>query len=73
MSELPAEPVEVVADGAGHWVLPDLSGRSMRAALSALQGAGLDLSVEGSGRVVDQEPSAGTPLAPGDAVHLVLN
>ena len=73
VSKLPAGPVEVPVNGTGDWVVPDLSGRSLRAALAALEPSGADLQVDGSGRVVAQEPLAGTVLAPGDAVVLHLN
>ncbi len=73
VSKLPAGPVDVPVNGAGDWVVPDLSGRSLRAALAALEPSGADLRVDGSGRVVAQEPLAGTVLAPGDAVVLHLN
>ena len=52
--------------------LPDLTGMSLRDALAALQGAGLNVAVRGSGRVSSQIPTAGTPLAPGAAVEVVL-
>ena len=73
VTALPSEPVELAANADGAWVLPDLSGRSLRAALAALEPSGLDLRVEGSGRVVSQEPLAGTPLTAGETVVLHLN
>jgi cell division protein FtsI (penicillin-binding protein 3) len=73
VSALPAEPIEVAAAADGAWVVPDLTGRSLRAALAALQPTGADLRVEGSGRVASQEPLAGTPVSPGDPVVLHLN
>jgi beta-lactam-binding protein with PASTA domain len=54
-------------------VVPDLTGRSLRAALVAMQPIGVDLKVEGSGRVASQEPLAGTAVGPGDRVTLHLN
>ena len=63
-------PIEIVSDGAGGWVLPDLRGRSMRAAVTALQPAGVALSLSGNGRVVGQSPTPGSRIAPGDAVFL---
>jgi len=56
----------------GRLVAPDMAGLSMRQALVTLQGAGLAMRVEGSGRVSEQVPPAGTPLSPGDPVRLVL-
>jgi len=66
-------PVEVRADGQGRWILPDLSGRTLRAAVTAIEPAGLEIAVEGSGRLVAQSPPAGTPVVPGDAVVLHFN
>jgi cell division protein FtsI (penicillin-binding protein 3) len=72
VSTLPSEPIEVTASAEG-WVVPDLTGRSLRAALVAMQPIGVDLKVEGSGRVASQEPLAGTAVGPGDRVTLHLN
>lgn len=72
-SQLPGGPVEIAASANGSWVVPDLAGRSLRAAIAALAPAGVDLHVEGSGRVVSQDPLAGTLLAPGERVVLYLN
>ena len=44
-------------------VMPDLSGQSFRPALLRLAGLGIPIQVEGSGRVVAQEPPAGSSLA----------
>lgn len=73
VSTLAAGPIEVAANAAGAWLLPDLSGRSARAVLAALQPTGAALVLHGSGRVVSQEPLAGTALAPGARVILHLN
>ena len=73
VSALPVTPIEVGVDATGTWVLPDLSGRSARAALAALAPAGVELELQGSGRVVGQEPLAGTALSPGQRVVLHLN
>ena len=51
---------------------PDLAGLSLRDALGALQGAGLDISVRGSGRVASQTPSPGALVSPGDRVEVIL-
>lgn len=64
------EPVEVVADGSGGWILPDLHGRSMRAAIESLAPAGVALQVDGYGRLAAQSPAPGTRVAPGDRVVL---
>jgi len=44
-------------------VMPDLTGQSFRQALSLLAGAGIPIQAEGSGRVIAQEPAAGSSLA----------
>jgi cell division protein FtsI (penicillin-binding protein 3) len=56
----------------GRLRVPDLTGLSLRDALTTVQGAGLALSIEGSGRVLHQEPAPGTPLAAGERVALRL-
>jgi cell division protein FtsI (penicillin-binding protein 3) len=56
----------------GQLRIPDLTGLSLRDALSTVQGAGLALSFQGSGRVLQQSPAPGTALAAGDRVELHL-
>jgi cell division protein FtsI (penicillin-binding protein 3) len=56
----------------GAWVLPDLTGHTVREALSALEGTGLALSVQGSGRLARMEPPPGARLPAGDRVHLTF-
>ena len=73
--ETPAAPVvvpplEVVGDGHGGWVMPDLTGRTVRAALAGLGGTGLVLNVEGYGRLVAQSPVAGSAVRAGERVSL---
>lgn len=70
---LPTAPVELLADGTGGWRLPDLTGRTIRAALAALSPAGVELEVEGSGRLVAQTPAPGEVVRPGDTVSLRFN
>ncbi|MED5370457.1 MAG: penicillin-binding protein [Myxococcota bacterium] len=53
--------------------VPDLAGLSMRDALAALDGSGLELSVQGSGRVIDQRPGAGSDLHTGQRIELVFD
>ncbi|MFT5584331.1 MAG: cell division protein FtsI (penicillin-binding protein 3) [Cognaticolwellia sp.] len=53
--------------------VPDLTGFSMRDALVTLQGSGLELSVQGSGLLVDQIPSAGSALHSGQRIELVFD
>jgi cell division protein FtsI (penicillin-binding protein 3) len=69
----PASALELVTDGRGNWILPDLSGRSLRDALTSLAPTGVDLQVDGFGRVAEQSPPAGAAVAPGTPVRLRLN
>jgi len=56
--------------GAGMVVMPDLTGLSMRNALSRIEGRGLIIKVSGNGKVVEQAPSAGTVVEKGDICYL---
>lgn len=56
----------------GHLRVPELAGLSLRDALSALDGAGLAISVNGSGRVFRQDPRPGALVAPGQQVRISL-
>lgn len=49
-------------------VMPELIGLSLRKALQVLQPYGLQLKVIGSGRVVSQDPPAGSPVTGGECV-----
>jgi cell division protein FtsI (penicillin-binding protein 3) len=53
--------------------VPDLTGISAREAVRELARLGLSARLEGSGVVVRQHPSAGSPLEPGGTCHLVLS
>lgn len=55
------------------WVLPDLTGATMREALAALQGTGLTVELQGSGHLAAMEPRPGEQVAPGGAVRLTFN
>jgi len=57
---------------AGKLIAPDLKGLSMRDALVTLEGAGLSVSLKGSGRVIQQNPRPGRTLRPGDKVEVTL-
>lgn len=59
---------QVRSDG----VMPDLSGLSMRAALSRLGATNLEVRVSGRGFVVDQKPSPGVRLTEGGVCYLRL-
>jgi cell division protein FtsI (penicillin-binding protein 3) len=62
---------ELVASEHGL-VMPDLTGVPMRRALATLQGAGLSLTLVGSGEVASHQPVAGALLAAGQPVILNL-
>lgn len=59
-----------VGRGAGAIVMPDLSGLSMRNALSRMEGRGLIIKVSGNGKVVEQAPRPGTVIERGDICYL---
>jgi cell division protein FtsI (penicillin-binding protein 3) len=56
----------------GTLLVPDLKGRSVRAALRTLGDLGLEADLEGFGRVTAQEPEANAVVAPGSRVHVTL-
>jgi cell division protein FtsI (penicillin-binding protein 3) len=51
-------------------VMPDLTGLSMRNALSRIEGKGLIIKVSGNGKVVEQAPKAGAVVERGDICYL---
>jgi cell division protein FtsI (penicillin-binding protein 3) len=57
---------------AGQSLVPNLSGKTAAAAIEQLATAGFDVRLEGSGRVVGQDPAPGTPLGTGSFVTLRL-
>ncbi len=59
-----------VGKAVGKVVMPDLTGLSMRNALSRIEGKGLIIKVSGKGRVVEQTPKAGTVIEKGDICYL---
>ena len=59
-----------VGKGAGTIVMPDLSGLSMRNALTRVEGRGLIIKVSGNGKVVEQAPRPGTVIERGDICYL---
>jgi cell division protein FtsI (penicillin-binding protein 3) len=59
-----------VGKGAGMVVMPDLTGLSMRNALSRIEGKGLIIKVSGNGKVVEQTPRPGTMIEKGDICYL---
>ena len=50
--------------------MPDLTGLSMRNALSRIEGKGLIIKVSGNGKVVEQTPRPGTMIEKGDICYL---
>lgn len=71
LPELVPPPAPVVVAWRGDaWRMPDLQGRDLRAAVSSLQGAGLNLDIQGSGVLVAQVPAAGLAVRPGETVSL---
>jgi len=57
-------------EGMGREVMPDLTGLSLRSAMSRIEGRGLIIKVSGNGRVVDQTPKAGTVIEKGDICYI---
>jgi len=56
----------------GMVVMPDLTGLSMRNALSRMGGKGLIIRVSGNGKVVEQTPRPGIVIEKGDICYLKL-
>jgi cell division protein FtsI (penicillin-binding protein 3) len=50
--------------------MPDLTGLSMRNALSRMEGKGLIIRISGNGKVVDQSPKPGSIIEKGDICYL---
>jgi cell division protein FtsI (penicillin-binding protein 3) len=59
-----------VGKGAGTVLMPDLTGLSMRNALSRMEGKGFIIKVSGNGKVVEQNPRPGTVIEKGDICYL---
>jgi hypothetical protein len=53
-------------------VMPSFEGMSLRRSLRLLQGSNVEIEVQGTGRVVSQDPPAGTKVMPGTRVTLIL-
>jgi cell division protein FtsI (penicillin-binding protein 3) len=62
----------LASSGADNVRVPDLRGASPRQAVKALFGLGLTPSMQGTGRLLRQDPEAGAMLAPGSTVTLVF-
>ena len=52
--------------------VPNCYGMTVKDALLLCRSMGLDVTFEGYGKVVSQEPKGRTPLTPGTTVHLKL-
>jgi cell division protein FtsI (penicillin-binding protein 3) len=64
-------PEEVkMGKGMAREVMPDLTGLSMRSAMSRIEGRGLIVRVSGNGKVVDQTPKPGVVIEKGDICYL---
>lgn len=59
-----------VGKGSERMVMPDLTGLSMRSALSRIEGKGLIIRVSGNGRLVEQVPKAGAVIDKGEICFL---
>jgi cell division protein FtsI (penicillin-binding protein 3) len=59
-----------VGKGARTVLMPDLTGLSMRNALSRIEGRGIIIKVSGNGKVVEQTPRPGTVIEKGDICYL---
>jgi cell division protein FtsI (penicillin-binding protein 3) len=59
-----------VGKGTERGVMPDLTGLSMRSALSRIEGRGLIIRVSGNGRLVEQVPRAGAVIDKGEICYL---
>lgn len=69
--EVPREALRISWMGDG-WRMPDLSGRLLRESIRVLEPAGLAVTLQGSGRVIQQTPVAGAEVPAGGHVSLVL-
>lgn len=59
-----------MSKGLDRMVMPDLTGLSMRNALSRIEGKGLIIKVSGNGRLVEQIPKAGAVIDRGEICYL---
>jgi cell division protein FtsI (penicillin-binding protein 3) len=56
--------------GMGRVMMPDLTGLSMRNAMSRIEKTGLIIRISGNGKVVDQVPKPGAMIEKGDICYL---
>jgi cell division protein FtsI/penicillin-binding protein 2 len=72
-SEVPVDEPEASFSEAATIEVPDLRGRSMRAAIAELSKLGLQLGAFGSGLVVEQSPAPASKVEPGSKVTIKLS
>jgi cell division protein FtsI (penicillin-binding protein 3) len=68
----PVRPRAAGADGADTRVMPDLTGRTLRDALTRLASLRVEVAIAGQGRVIQQSPGPGESLEPGATARLLL-
>ncbi len=71
-AELPATPIDDRTLAQGETRVPEVGGRTARAALVVIAEAGLVADLEGSGVVASQSPASGEIVARGERVRVVL-
>jgi len=71
VADVEDEPL-ALAWGGRSWSVPDVRGRSVREVASAIQGAGLELRIEGSGYAVRQDPPPGAALPLGGVLAVAF-
>jgi len=64
---------ERIGEETGKMIMPDLTGLSIRSALSRIEGKGLIIKVTGSGKVADQSPKPGAVIEKGEICYLKLD
>lgn len=72
LTPLPEAAPELIWTPSGDLMVPDLKGLSLRDALATVEGSGLQFSMSGSGRIIEQHPAPGSSLRPGDSVEVIL-
>jgi len=71
ITPLDVDPVRLAWEHDG-WTVPDFTGRPIREVLVGLQGAGVDVHVEGTGHAIAQKPAPGERVTLGDTVSVVF-
>ncbi len=59
-----------LTQGVGKELMPDLTGLSMRRAMSRIEGKGLIIKISGNGKVIEQVPKPGVLIEKGDICYL---